>query len=89
MSSAAVIMVIEVSSLALAPMPVIAVPAVALPLIVVIVLVKVAMTTLAGRITLCRTARLLHALLETSIVLEQLLHLNLPHVVHLFKKQSE
>lgn len=88
-SSAAVIMVIEVTSLAVASMPVIAVPAAALPLIsammVVIVLVKVAMTTLAGPIlliTLCRTAQLLHALLETYIVLEQLLHLNLPHVVH-------
>lgn len=90
-SSTAVIMVIEVTSLVVTPMPVIAVPAVALPLIsammVVIVLVKVAMTTLAGPIllpliTLCRTARLLHALLDTSIELEQLLHLNLPHVVH-------
>ncbi len=97
-SSAAVIMVIEVTSLAVASMPVIAVPAVAWPLIsammVVIVLVKVAMTTLAGLIllqviTLCRTAQLLHALLETYIVLEQLLHLNLPHVVHLFKKKKK
>lgn len=88
-SSAAVIMVIEVTSLAVTPMPVIVVPAVAVALIsamiVVIVLVRVAMTTLAGPILLpavCRTAQLLHALLETSIELEQMLHLNLPHVVH-------
>lgn len=91
MSSAAVIMVIEVPSLAVAPMPVIAVPAVPVPLIsavmAVIVLVRVAVTTLSGPIllpviTVCRTAQLLHALLETSIELEQLLHLNLPYVVH-------
>lgn len=87
MSSAAVIMVIEVTS----PMPVIAVPAVAVTLIsavmVVVVLVRVAMTALAGAIllpviTVWRTAQLLHALLETSTELETLLHLNLPHVVH-------
>lgn len=98
MSSAAVIVMMKVTPRAITPMPVVVVPIVSVALIsammVVIVLVRVALTALARPIllpgvTVRSTPELLHALLESSIELLQLLHLNLPHVVHLFKKKKK
>lgn len=92
MSSASVVVLMKVAPLAIAPMAVVVVPAVSVPLItaamVVIVLVGVALTTLTRPlrlpgVTVSSAPELLQALLEGSIeLLQLLLHLNLPHVVH-------
>lgn len=89
----------QVSPLAVAPMAVVVVPAVCVALVsavmVVIVLGRVAMTSLARPVrlpwvTVSSAPELLHALLEGPVkLLQLLLHLDLPHVVHLFKKKKK